>query len=243
MHVHFVIPAFKESGRLPVYLQNLLPAVRDCPTHITIQVVDDGSGMAEQKTLEKQLKTFCDDYSFFLPPLLLEKNLGKGGAVYTGWSHAPSCDLLGFVDADGSIPAAELIRLSTQASATPQTAVFGSRIMMLGRSVERSAFRHYIGRIFATLTGTLLKVPVYDSQCGIKLIPAPVYQRIQAQCIEYGFSFDVELLMLLLRADCRVVEEPIDWHDVAGSKVSIFSDSIKMALSISHLRKRFTTSR
>lgn len=241
MHIHFVIPAFKESARLPTYLKTLLPTIRDSSFHITLQVVDDGSGTEEQKQLTDLLDPYISEYPFFKDPMLLKKNMGKGGAVYSGWNNAPACDMLGFVDADGSIPGKELIRLAELAAATPQQALFGSRILMLGKSITRSAKRHYIGRIFATLASTLLQVPVYDSQCGIKIIPSTVFDTFCHDCQEYGFAFDMELLMLLRRAGCTVIEQPIDWHDTPGSKVQLVRDGLRMATTLFRLRSRFIT--
>jgi dolichyl-phosphate beta-glucosyltransferase len=56
-----------------------------------------------------------------------------------------------------------------------------------------------------------------------------------------GFAFDVEICLLLLKAKQSVGEFPLDWRDVAGSKVSILKDSFRMAVEVFKIRRRLST--
>lgn len=199
-------------------------------------MVDDGSDAAEQDRMAAVLEPFLAESPLFLPLLRLQKNQGKGGAVYAGWDNAGPAEWLAFVDADGSCPATEVRRLIELALHQPGSkapaAIFASRVKMLGRQVDRHFKRHLIGRVFATLVSELLHIPVYDSQCGLKLIPKAAYENVRSRLTLTGFAFDVDLLVKLLDTNHPLREEPIDWHETPGGKVRLIRDSWRMARDV-----------
>ena len=88
--------------------------------------------------------------------------------------------------------------------------------------------RHYLGRIFATAASTVLRLPVYDTQCGAKIfriVPATANLFSEPFCTRW--VFDVELIARYIRnvgspgaAAGRICEFPLmEWRDIAGSKV------------------------
>jgi hypothetical protein len=86
---------------------------------------------------------------------------------------ADTTQYAGFIDADLSAPLAEIATLEGELDEYPEAwAAFGSRIKLLGRQVERYATRHYLGRVFATAASLAVGLPVYDSQCGLKMFRA-----------------------------------------------------------------------
>jgi glycosyltransferase involved in cell wall biosynthesis len=240
MRCLLVIPAFHESERLPPFLAELLASLDRADLPADVLVVDDGSGLDEQQRLAEVAAKLRPQHARLLDPLCLAQNRGKGGAIRAGWEKAAAeYDWVGFVDADGAIPATEVCRLLQLAfDSTEPSAIFGSRIRMMGKQIERSGLRHLSGRLFAFVVGMTITPLIYDSQCGIKLIPAAIYRRIVAWLAEDGFCFDVELLAALLAARAPVVEVPIDWTDRPGSKVSLFRDTTRMFLGVRRIKQR-----
>jgi dolichyl-phosphate beta-glucosyltransferase len=118
------------------------------------------------------------------------------------------------------------------------SALFGSRVKMLGRTVERSLKRHLSGRIFATLVSNLGGVPAYDTQCGLKFLKADAYRKIAPFMQCQSFAFDVELCLLLRKFGCPILEFPVDWSDIPGSKVRLVRDGLRMALEVIRIRRR-----
>ncbi len=235
-----VIPAFEESGRLPSFLESLAAELARQPFHTEILIVDDGSQAADRDRLLSAVRPLREKYDGILDPLLLPKNSGKGAAILAGWRHRPDARWLAFVDADGAIPPAEVRRVFEMifARENSDACVFGTRVKMLGRIIERSTARHLIGRIFASMVGSLVDPRVYDTQCGFKIITGRAFAAIEPLLVETGFAFDVELMCALLDSGFHIEEVPIDWSDVPGSKVSVIGDAVRMFFALFGIRAR-----
>jgi glycosyltransferase involved in cell wall biosynthesis len=233
MRCLLVIPAYRESLRLPAFLRELLPALERARLECDVLVVDDGSGGEQAGYLRDLAETLRPMHPHLLEPLCLDGNRGKGAAIRAGWALAGAREWVGFVDADGAIPVREVVRLLRTARATqPPAAIFGARVKMLGRCVERSALRHWSGRLFAFLVSLAISPQVYDSQCGIKLLPTTALRGIELWLREDGFCFDVELLAALETAGLPIHEVPIDWSDAPGSRVRLLRDTVRMARAV-----------
>ena len=81
-------------------------------------------------------------------------------------------------------------------------------------------------------------IPVYDSQCGFKLIRRRCYEAVRSRLREKRFAFDVELLVALRQIGARIIEVPIDWFDVPGSKLHFVRDTAQMLAAVISMRKR-----
>jgi len=242
------IPCFRESKRLPLFLDALCKELAYAPFRASVVIVDDGSGSPEESFTRSIVNEFRSKYpGIVAEPVFLTRNLGKGGAVYAGWktfSSDSAPKLLCFVDADGAVPAAEVIRLIEELLADRRNrwdALFGSRVKMLGATLDRRITRHYIGRVFATFVAVLTGIGIYDSQCGLKVIRRSAYAAIESRLKETRFVFDVELTLLLLHGGFKIREVPVNWKEVPGSKVSLLKDTIRMFLGILRIRQRCGT--
>jgi dolichyl-phosphate beta-glucosyltransferase len=164
----------------------------------------------------------------------LDRNRGKGEAVRAGANYLlsqSSFDLIGYWDADLSTPLIEIPRFIEIFNEFPQVYfVSGSRVLMMGYQIERLWFRHYIGRIFATIVSLFLRLPIYDTQCGAKLIKAKLCGNIFREKFCSKWVFDVELIarfIMLLgyeRSKKGFIEVPLKkWQDKGGSKLSFLS--------------------
>ena len=236
-----MIPAFNESDRIGPFLDDLGRQFKTVPA-ITVQVVDDGSDTAEAAAMADLIEMRRPAMAWLLPIHRLPHNLGKGAAVRAGWDLAQEQTWLGFADADGATPAREVQRLiehiRSQPNTSEPTAVFASRILMLGRQVDRQARRHMVGRVFATLVSALLNIRAYDTQCGCKFVPTAAYREVRDGLQCDGFSFDVELLVALLDRSWDVREEPVDWSEIPGGKVRLLRDSWRMFRELLDIRAR-----
>lgn len=220
-----VVPCYNEERRFSP--ESFVDAVRGEP-NLGFLFVDDGS---RDDTLEV-LKRTAREAPEQLHVLPLERNSGKAEAVRRGVLHAFELgpELIGYWDADLATPLSYVSRFAAEFDNPAIALVIGSRIRLLGRRVERSAVRHYIGRGIATLAGLALNVPIYDTQCGAKLFRAsPVFREVFSRPFELNWCFDIEIFARLQgmaesgRFDVlrECVEYPLgQWVDAPGSKIT-----------------------
>ena len=81
---------------------------------------------------------------------------------------------------------------------------------------------------------------IRDTQCGFKLFSRPSLPYIIPYMHNEGWIFDVEMLMLAEFAGIPVVEVPIGWREVLGSKLNVIWDSLGMAYGLALLRLCWT---
>src|SRR6185437_7954398 len=195
--VCLVVPCYNEAARLDVENFRAFMAGNAC---VHLLFVDDGS---RDNTLEvlARLQRGLEQRSTILPG---KPNRGKAEAVRLGILHVLDRfepDIVGFWDADLATPLNAIHRFIEIFDSRPDIEmVFGSRVKLLGRDVRRRALRHYLGRIFATAVSTMLRLPIYDTQCGAKLFRAEPHTReIFAAPFLSKWVFDVEIIARYLR--------------------------------------------
>ena len=123
---------------------------------------------------------------------------GKGEAVRAGIlaGVAERAALVGFVDADLATPLRAIDDFLAVLRDRPAVEfVLGSRVMLMGRDIKRKATRHYLGRVFATAASLALDLPVYDTQCGAKMLRVNAgTATLFAAPFRSAWIFDVELI-------------------------------------------------
>ena len=152
-------------------------------------------------------------------------NKGKGEAVRQGMWKAleQNSDYIGYIDADLSTSLEEFYSLMVLAEQKNADLVFGSRIKKMDTRITRSASRHYIGRVIATIIDKRFKLGVYDTQCGAKVFRSGVLTKEIIKPFQTKWFFDVELLLRLKNhvSELKAYEIPLSvWTNVKNSKIS-----------------------
>jgi dolichyl-phosphate beta-glucosyltransferase len=222
-----VIPCYNEAARLRV--SDFLSHVRR-DARVGFIFVNDGSTDSTLSVVRTMAKRSPES----IEVLSLPRNVGKAEAVRTGMRHAfaSGATYCGYWDADLAAPLSAIDDLRAALHARPHViCVLGSRVRLLGRTIERRAVRHYLGRVFATAVSLLTGLVIYDSQCGAKLFRRCAHaEALFAHRFETRWLFDVELLMRLRvqvgtteAVEHALAEYPLhQWVDVGGSKLSFF---------------------
>jgi glycosyltransferase involved in cell wall biosynthesis len=220
-----VVPCFNEALRLDSLSFVELARSR----RVRLLFVDDGSTDETAEVLRRLTKETDG-----VEVLSLHANVGKAEALRAGLRRAidDGASVVGYCDADLSTPPGELLRLIDRLESDPRlAAVFGCRVARLGSRIERTAFRHYAGRVYATLASLALGMPVYDTQCGAKVfrVGDELVSALEAP-FPSGWVFDVVLCDRLRRGNglCGGLPDEVffelpleEWHDVHGSKLNL----------------------
>lgn len=220
LSVAVVIPCYNEERRLDLgEIDRLLVG-----EGVDVILVDDGSTDATRRLVE----SYANERAPRAVAYSLDQNRGKAEAVRAGlrFGVARGAEAVGYLDADMSTCPEEMLVLVEHLRRRGVRAVLGSRVRLLGHHVKRSAARHYLGRLFATVASLILDLPVYDTQCGAKVFRVDEQFRTAiAKPFSSRWAFDVELLSRLVRGpEGLAVEELLEvplrqWEDRGGSKL------------------------
>ncbi|KAF6761791.1 Alg5-prov protein [Ephemerocybe angulata] len=200
-----------------------------------IIIVDDGSTDSTSSFALSLARTKYPNTD--IKVVTLEKNIGKGGAVRHGMLHAGGERLL-MADADGASRIEDLASLwsdmdgivSKPATKNDRAVVVGSRAHLVQTEavVKRSLLRNILMYGLHTILRIVGVGHIRDTQCGFKLFSRSAAQQIFPSQHLPTWIFDVELLLIAKALGIEVGEVPVEWHEVAGSKLNVVTASIQM---------------
>jgi glycosyltransferase involved in cell wall biosynthesis len=221
-----VVPCHNEAARLDA--EAFLDFARTHPS-VQLVLVDDGSDDGTGEILERMRAAAPASVAM----LRHAPRRGKAEAVRAGILAGleQRAAFVGFIDADLATPLRAIDDFLAVVRDRPAVEfVLGSRVMLMGRDIRRKATRHYLGRVFATAVSHALDLPVYDTQCGAKVLRVTgATSTLFAAAFRSEWIFDVELIARYLRLPVAPGEPPRRdrlyelvlpaWHDKPGSKL------------------------
>ncbi len=219
--ISVVIPAYNEASRLPETLRRVhswlsASAWGGEANFREIIVVDDGS--------RDDTAALADAFAAENPDVRVLRNpgnRGKGYSVRHGMLEARGEWCL-FSDADLSAPIEELDTL--WAGIGGGEVAIGSRAMdrsLIG--VHQPGIRESAGKVFNAVMRALTGLKISDTQCGFKLFRADAARAVFSRQTLERFGFDVEVLFVAKGLGYRIVEIPVHWNHVDGSKVGMLT--------------------
>lgn len=241
--VRLVIPAYRESARLPEFGAALVERLEEFDGAVELQVVDDGSGREEAGRLAALVEAWRVRREWVRSLLALGRNRGKGAAVYSGWDAAAGGgepEWLGFCDADGSVDADELVRFIRLLDTLPGEVgvLAASRRVGDAESRERTAARAAAARLFSIWVRVWTGLKVRDTQCGCKFVRLADYRRVRPGLVLNRFAFDVELLAAVAGQGGRIAEEAVRWRHAQGGSLRVWRDGPAMLFAVAILGLR-----
>lgn len=216
-----VIPCYNEEGRLP--LSHFADFVNQNP-NVALCFVNDGSSDGTQKVLTDFQKDRLDQIAV----VSYDKNAGKAEAVRRGVQYCLDSfefKYIGYLDADLATSPEECLEMVNYMDENIRF-VFGSRIMKIGSVIDRRPYRFFVGRIIATFISKILKLKVYDTQCGCKMFTRDLARAVFTNPFVSRWLFDVEIFQRIIIIYGRenvlnhMLEIPLrKWTDVGESRI------------------------
>lgn len=227
-----VIPAYNEENRIIKTLEGTFEYLDSQGYTSEVIVVNDGSSDRTADLVEE----FMNGKSGRLRLLENPGNKGKGYAIRNGMLQ--SCgEITLFYDADLATPTSEIAKVIQPIRDGLYDVVFGSRAIdrnLIG--THQSMIRETIGRAGNWIQYALTGLNFKDTQCGFKAFRHEVVQTVfPLQQID-GFGFDPEILFIAKKQGWRLLEVPVRWNHVEGSKVNPISTPIKVLFEVAGIR-------
>lgn len=218
-----VIPCFNEELRLPLKeYQSFLHT----SSQALLCFVNDGSVDKTLEVLEELRRQHPEKVDVVSYP----DNVGKAEAVRRGIHYCNNTyphPFIAYLDADLSTSLQECISL-IQHLKDPVELCFGSRQKRVDSIIQRKTRRWLIGRVVASIINQILKLYVYDTQCGCKLFTKHLSNQLFIQPFISKWLFDVEIFQRLVAlygreaAREKMLEVPlVRWVDKGVSSVKV----------------------
>jgi len=200
--VSVVIPAFNEAALVERCVVETVATLAGLRFRHEVIVVDDGSadGTAELA------RAVADRY----PNVRVvghEVNRGKGSALIRGASAAVG-DLVLFMDADLEVHPRQLRLLWSKMEETGADVVIGSKLHP-DSDIDYPTDRRVLSHGYYLIVRALFRLPVHDTQTGLKLYRRSVLARVLPRLVIKRYAHDLELLVNVHRLGYRIVEAPV----------------------------------
>ena len=218
MHLSWIIPAYNEERRIG-------KTVREVHQYLQSKQISDGyeiivvDSSSKDRTYEiaEGLRSSIAELK-----ILRVVNKGKGYAVREGMFFAHG-DIRLFSDADNSTPPESFDRMEPLFR-EGYDVVISSRnprdVPGATRDVKEPWYREVLGTVGNVIIQSVGVWGIWDTQNGFKAVTAASAKKIFSRMRIQEFAFDVEMLALARKMNCKIGIVPIRWRFDPDSKVT-----------------------
>ena len=198
-----VVPVYNEQGYVEQFLEQLIPTLKTLPAIGRIVFVDDGSTDRTAPIIKSHL-----DRSAIV---LLEHatNIGKGGAMRTGFRYARQkrAEAVVFMDGDGQHSPDILPAFLAALESSP--IVFGYRLL----SADTPWVRRTGNKVASMLIRRLFDIRRRDLLCGFMAFREDVYEILKWSSRGYGVEAELATIVARKRINFTEVNVPTIYVD------------------------------
>ena len=216
-----LMPFFNEAHRMDA--DKLYEFMRDSPWPIFF--INDGSTDETVNELLHLINRLAAHKKHKI--VTLQKNIGKTNAVRIGLQELIDFGFQYAILSDFDLPISlnDLRKAESLAINSDFGLVSGARVRLAGSNVSRSPYRHWIGRMIATLIYLYITDEMYDPQSPCKVYQLKSISSQLGEEFETKWFGDLELLLRFKKNNpIRILEFPLqNWIDMPNGNLRIRS--------------------
>ncbi len=197
-----VLPAYNEAGIIYEAVRESARSMEALGRAYEIIVVDDGSTDETPREIDRAVRDLSKVKVVTIP-----ENTGKGNALKRGF-QASTCQLVCFLDSDLDIHPYQVQNLISEMDRTGADVVIGSKRHPRSK-LEYPRIRRFYSSVYYYLVFMLFRLPIKDTQTGIKLFRRDVLASIFPRMVNMQYVLDLELLLIASHMGYRIVEAPV----------------------------------
>lgn len=211
--VSILMPAYQLESVIADNIDRVVEVVSAWPA-VEVIVIDDGS-TDDTKGFADKAAAKHDEVSV----VSYTNNRGKGGALQEGFAHAAG-DVVVFLDSDLDLPPEQLPAFLAEFQHLGVDALVGAKrtAMAPGRY---PVIRRALSLAFATVNRVLFRLPVRETQTGLKAFKRAALDTTLPLLETSGYTFDLELLIRIRRNGGSMAETPVALATGSSSGLSL----------------------
>ncbi len=215
-----IIPCYNHAQAIPSVLNRLEQF------KLTTFVVDDGNSTEQKELLKDNVAKYA-----FASLISLDKNEGKGGAVFHGAEMAMAQGFTHIIqlDADGQHKIEDLPKLISLSEQYPQDLI--SAMPQYDESVPKSRlYGRYITHFWVWIE--TLSLNIKDSMCGFRIYPnATFLSCFKEELPGKRMDFDIEIMVRMYwrGTKCHFMESPVTYPLDGISNFDVLKDNLAIS--------------
>ena len=162
-------------------------------------------------------------------------NRGKGYAIVQGIKAARGKYIL-FTDIDHSVPIATIGSFYQYFDKGFEVLIGSRRVKGARILVHQRLIREFLGQGFTLLVKLIIDWRIRDATCGFKAFENKTALKIFGKICIFDWAFDAEILFLCKKFNIKIIQAPVVWSDVRGTKVSLGKDIARSFLGLIKIR-------
>jgi len=198
MSLSIIIPTYNEGQDIKANLKEVYRTLNRMGYKYEMVVSDNGS---EDNTI-KQARNFSDCI------VSSQVNQGKGHAICRGLNKVKGKYTV-LLDADLAIHPAQIKWFVKEIEKGKADIVIGSKHHPQSKVVKYPLVRKIMSKGYYWLVYLLFRLPVRDTQTGLKLFKTEVLKEIVRRVTVKKFAFDLEVLVIARMLGYKIAEVPV----------------------------------